>query len=333
MARAWWIVPFLLAACGQPEAERLFPGSGWDTTLVIGSMSAEDSTLLSPEIVVAWGELLAVDQGGTEQVSVFDRSSGRLRWVYGRRGQGPGEVAQVGNLFIDADNHLRVRDSRNKKVLKLSTEGAFLGEQSTQHIPMVSSDPALSGETLFWSQLWPGRPAYLTDVAELEVVDSLVIEWPIPDNLPRAVRISARNRGLPDGWVTALDHGPWFAVIRPADVRIHSYVQSIPFTYRNGPWKALDPMGDTATYGAQDISVVDDEIFMLFGGRPLRFGNPEEPTNLIDVYGVDGGYRRSYQLPFDTDAMATVDGRTFYVLTLVERMYPHLFGLTLTDDN
>ena len=59
---------------------------------------------------------------------------------------------------------------------------------------------------------------------------------------------------------------------------------------------------------------------------------PRRAHDLIDVYGLDGGYRRSYRLPVDTDAMATVDGRTFYVLTPVERMYPHLFGLTLEDE-
>ena len=63
--------------------------------------------------------------------------------------------------------------------------------------------------------------------------------------------------------------------------------------------------------------MVDNEILMLFGGRP-RSGNAEEPTNLIDVCGRDGRYRRSYQGPFDTDAMTTGDGKTFYVLTTVD---------------
>jgi len=72
---------------------------------------------------------------------------------------------------------------------------------------------------------------------------------------------------------------------------------------------------DSARYGATAVRIVRDEIFMLFGGRPRRQEHPAEPTVLIDVYGLDGRYRRSYLLPCDAEGMTTRDGETFYVLT------------------
>ncbi len=57
-----------------------------------------------------------------------------------------------------------------------------------------------------------------------------------------------------------------------------------------------------------------------------------EPTVLIDVYGLDGGYRRSYRLPGDTKAMVTENGQTFYVLTETEDGLPTLLGLRLREE-
>ena len=50
--------------------------------------------------------------------------------------------------------------------------------------------------------------------------------------------------------------------------------------------------------------------------RATRTGySSPAPTVLIDLYGLDGRYRRSYLLPCDAEGMTTRDGETFYVLT------------------
>lgn len=68
----------------------------------------------------------------------------------------------------------------------------------------------------------------------------------------------------------------------------------------------------------------------MFGGRPRRQEHPlGEPTILIDVYGLDGAYRRSYLLPSDTNWMVTEDARTFYVLTETADGLPTLLVLQL----
>ena len=64
-----------------------------------------------------------------------------------------------------------------------------------------------------------------------------------------------------------------------------------------------------------------------FGGRPNRFSRPGAlPTELIDVYGLDGRYRRSYQLPRDTPALVT-DGHIYYVLTRTLDGLPTILAL------
>ena len=67
-----------------------------------------------------------------------------------------------------------------------------------------------------------------------------------------------------------------------------------------------------------------------------RSGNAEEPTNLIDVCGRDGRYRRSYQGPFDTDAMTTGRWEDFLCAyhsgrDLPEPLWPEAQAQELTD--
>ncbi|MGH7480598.1 MAG: hypothetical protein ACRELV_00455, partial [Longimicrobiales bacterium] len=99
-----------------------------------------------------------------------------------------------------------------------------------------------------------------------------------------------------------------------------------PWALKSGP-RLMRAGADSARYGAVSLSVVGDEIFMLFGGRPFRQEHPDEPTRMIDVYGMDGEYRRSYRLPFDTGHMVTDNGELFYVLTYDELGYPFILGL------
>jgi hypothetical protein len=63
---------------------------------------------------------------------------------------------------------------------------------------------------------------------------------------------------------------------------------------------------------------------MLFGGRPKWALHDMELPRVIDTYGLDGGYRRSYRLPFYSWRIAT-DGRTFYVTH--HDPYPAVFAL------
>jgi hypothetical protein len=81
---------------------------------------------------------------------------------------------------------------------------------------------------------------------------------------------------------------------------------------------------DSTSFGAKQLAYVDDEVYMLFGGRPLRPAHPAEATRFIDVYDKAGTYKRSYDLPVDGMGFIT-DGETFFVLTLDP--HPQLLAL------
>ena len=93
-----------------------------------------------------------------------------------------------------------------------------------------------------------------------------------------------------------LELGPGFILYDGDQARFHPYVQAIPWAEKAGP-RLTARRADSARFGAVSVSVDSTEIHMLFGGRPIRAAHPAEPTKLVDVYGLDGSYLRSYELP------------------------------------
>lgn len=327
-----WLGVFGLAALGcngcsgEAPSERVIVATEWDTTLVVGSREVGDTVLISPQRVRAWDGQVVVLERLVREVRVFDLE-GRKRWTFGRRGSGPWEIGSAEEIFVDSDGNLRIWDGGNRKVIRLSPDGRAIDEKYFRNLWGLSTLPIPYGDRFLWTQLATDRPAYITDTAELEVIDSVRIDWPVPEDLPRRPDLMGFSAGFGDGWVTGLWVGPFFAVGGPGGVEFHPYIKKFHFRYAPGRWSAADPSADSAYFGTWDVSVVGEEIFFLSGGRPKTRAHDGEPTRFIDIYGLDGKYRRSYELPFHSRAMSTDDGETFYVLTLVDEVYPHLFGL------
>lgn len=318
--------------CGteMPEGRRVVT-SKWDTILVVGSKSVDDTVLIYPWRVRAWGDQVVVMEDQVQQVRVFN-TVGRHLWTFGRVGQGPGEFLRVSEIHIDRDGHLQIWDDTNRKIIWVAADGTAIDELYFREPWGLSTSPTPYGNRLLWSQISAERPAFITDKEELEVVDSVRIDWPVPEDLPQRADLMGHSAGFEGGWVTGLWQGPLFAVGSADGVEFYPYIKQFHFAYSPGTYRASDPLADSAYYGARDVSVVGEEIFFLSGGRPRRRAHDEEPTLFIDVYGLDGEYRRSYLLPSDTWAMSTEDGETFYVLTLVDEGYPHLLGLRPKPD-
>lgn len=321
------VVGSAMSGCDGPDASgRIIVNEGWDTILAIGSMSVDDTVLISPSAVVVWNGDLAILEAQPQRVRVFS-ATGEDRWTFGSRGQGPGEMLQAYKLMVLRDGNLGVPDGQNRKLVEIDAAGRFVGERYYRDLPGASGNPTRFGNRLIWSQYWPGRPSFITDSDEFAVVDSVEIPWPEPNDQKYRPNISTRTAGSAERWAAALWFGPYFAVGDDHGVSVFPMVETFHWAYAPTPEVQQDHLADSAYIGAWNVALVGDEVFILGGGRPRRAAHGEEPTRLIDVYGVTGDYRRSYELPFASWAFDTADGRTFYVLTEVEGLYPFLFGL------
>lgn len=223
------------------------------------------------------------------------------------------------------DGSLWVLDGENVRLVELSPDGEFLNGRSIQHFPRNPSNMIVFPDKVLFTANHADLGVTAVERGPgLTVLSTKPIPWPADLNWHMNLRVRvARHPSMPDTWAAAFQYGPGFMVHHGDSVAQHRYIDQIPFTIKT-PYIVDRMPGDSARYGALSMAAAGDELFMLFGGRPQRYSHPGEPTNLIDVYGFDGEYRRSYLLPFSTLLMTT-DGETFYFER--DEPYPHLLAL------
>ncbi|MGH7469503.1 MAG: hypothetical protein ACRENP_16250 [Longimicrobiales bacterium] len=308
----------------QNRAERRIVTEHWDTIFQIGGFDPNDTTLVDPGELVLWDSLLvSEDDGSPESVRAFSLS-GEALWTFGRPGSGPGELSTITTLAVGPDGLLWVFDSRNRKVVKLDQLGRLQSEQVI-NLGAFPSQVAATAQTVVMTTQTARMGLILTD-AHLGVLGRSRTPW--PDSVTDAHNLQAHVGAAPGRpiWVIAYQYGPGFVIGDSKSWKAYRYIDPIYFALKSGP-RERTAGADTALYGARSLNVIGDEIFMLFGGRPNRFSRPGAlPTELVDVYGLDGTYRRSLKLPSDTPSMVT-DGETFYVLTRTEEGLPTILAL------
>ncbi len=319
-----------VTACAPAPPGRQILVTQWDTLLILGTQTPTDTSLVRPATILVSGELLFVLEDLDQQVRAFDTETGDRVWTFGRKGEGPGEMAFAYGLGIDPRGNLRIWDSRNRKLLEVDRSGRFLGEVYFRNLWGISGAPEVFGERLVWVQLAEGRPTFVSKLDGGEPVDSVRIQWPIPEHLPYRPNLFSRTAGSSNAWVMGLQLGPYFAVGTADGVHIHPFIEPPPFAYAaNQRLSSRDPAADSARWGARDIGMTDTQILVLTGGRPPKLHYPEEPSRLIDVYGTDGVYQHSLLLPLDAHAFSTPDGETIFVLAspTTGLGVPQIFGL------
>ena len=317
-------------ACSPDDTDghpaRFILSQAWDTTMVVGTTSVDDTVLVDPTRLLVWDDQLVVLESQVQAVRAFNMR-GELRWAFGHAGQGPGEMGHAEEIFVLPNGELGIWDGRNRKVLRLSVSGDLLGEEYFRDLWGVSSSPAPVRDRFIWNQLAPDRPMMISAIDQPVVLDSVTVPWPIPDALPYRPDLAGFMDARDSVWVLGLWVGPYFAVGDGSRVSIHPFAGPHAYAYAQGRWRQNDPLADSAYFGARDVAIAGSRVFFLSGGRPRRRAHPEAPTRFIDAYGLDGRYQGSYELPFASWAFATTDGKTFFAVTNAEGAYPQVIGL------
>lgn len=323
------LAAFIVGACGgeltaRGSQVRRIVAERWDTVFRTGSPAEDDGLIADLQYLEIWGDRIAAADEIDHRVLVFDKQ-GELQWTAGREGHGPEEFGWIYDLEATENGSLWVLDGRNVRLIELSPEGEFLQDHSIQHLPPKINNLVLFPDKLIFTANHADEGVMTVEREPgLTLLSTEPIPWPGDLDWRMHLRVAvARHPTEPDTWAAAFKYGPGFMVFHGDSVAQHVYIDPIHFTLK-APYIPDIVQSDSARYGALAIAAAGDELFMLFGGRPNRYTHPEEPTRLIDVYGFDGAYRRSYKLPFHAELMTT-DGETFYFER--EEPYPHVLAL------
>jgi 6-bladed beta-propeller len=298
------------SGAGVPFGPRNVVSERWDTVFMAGGDTVNDTLFAGPHRIALADGVVIVGDDMVARLIALDRETGRVRWTFGREGGGPEEFRGISDVSVSPEGRIWVVDYGNGRISEISADGTPIGIRPLHHLPATpGSILPLEDRVIAMSQR-AEEPFMELDPNSLEVRTAYGLSWPEPVSERVNTHVWLGGRG--DTWVSAFWLGPGFTVWQDGAPRSHYFREPIPWALRPSP--EIRRMGaDSARFGAVSLDVVDDEIFILFGGRPVRRPHPGEPTVWIDVYALDGGYDRSYHLPFDTHGMAT-DGRTFYLL-------------------
>lgn len=297
--------------------------TAWDTAWTVGG-SSQDSLLLNPFLVAADGSTVYVFEGGATRLLAFEAERGSLRWAAGRSGGGPLEFGRVRDLKLAADRSPALLDIGNRRITRLSAEGALRDE-----IPLP---PIGYAEQM--APLADGRFVLLTDHPDsaFAVVDGsgklaerLALPWKRFAELHPLVRqgsIASSRDG--QSWAFAFSLGDGWMPFRGdrGTEEPRPYVEAAEFPEVVQKTEGNSVTTQLASYtpcSACSVTMDGTDFYAHFGGLT------QHRRRVLDRYDVASGeYRESYLLPVEAIAVAVADG---VVYALVEEPYPTLLAL------
>ena len=273
-----------------------------------------DSVLLHPRVLRAGGDMLYVLDIGRSAVEAFDRD-GRLLWLVGRRGSGPGEFRNVSSMEVGPEGTLWLLDRANARLTGVRRDGSV-------HLELALDEQLLANHRLL--------PIDADHVGLLQMDDPVLTvvhmstgtvvarhnhPWPeygrhhpiAADFLP------VRDAGA--GIVAlAFGFGLGFIVTDYAfdgAGQLHPYIEAMPLpsvrVERTGAREMSTITGPPAVRGAAGGNGL---LYLLFTGSTSRAGR------LLDRYDLRSArYLDSWVLPRPANGLAVL-GDTVYTLEL-----------------
>ncbi len=320
----WLVVPAALFACGDsvnvsdvPPAffrvgagERRVLSVEYDTLWSYGGV--RDTILVAPDVLLAKPDGIYTLDVGTQQVVKFT-FDGDVAWVWGRRGEGPGEVRRVHAMSL-ADNGVVIADSGNERLLWVDSAGHFQREASlrggAEGFGMIDGMATLeSGYVLeSTSALWP----ILLPTGERQ--GSARTPWPELENMHFLQRVGMVVGTGGDEWVFSFLYGNgWIRFDGSVPMATHPFVEHSEFPRlvvrrsREGFTTRTSTRHETRPRRMTfDVKAVGDTLMIL--------SSDARGQRMIDKYDKRSGeYQHSQPLAVNAYKIDFASGRVFVI--------------------
>ncbi|MDQ6612270.1 MAG: 6-bladed beta-propeller [Gemmatimonadota bacterium] len=316
------VVPVTTSISRQPALRRMVRKE-WKPLWRRGGRKEETLFALPREMVASSDGVYVADGGGLE-VFAFD-TAGKLRWKHGRKGAGPGEYLELTDLTLDRSDHLALLDARNGRLTFLEHDGKVKRTLSTGSIGWPSSVCMFANGNLLFTVAAPEHFFMIAD-ANGKLQREQNFPWHASIDAPRFLKSGylSRGRAENDCWFTtvfgfgvariradgAATTSPYIETLAPPVIRV------VPTNAKNRGGEFLDS-GDNAALASFTSG---DTLFVFFMGKPTS----EKP--LLDLYGADGHYIESWNLP-DGERVTYSHGRLYTLVSAMENPMLEAWGI------
>ena len=303
----WSLCLLALAACesvttreaptffSAGSAERLVSPVEYDTLWTYGGF--RDTLLVAPNVLLAKPDGVYVLDVGSQQVMKFT-NDGLVAWVWGERGEGPGEVQRVRAMSATADGVV-IADSDNQRLLWVDSTGTFLREGrirggpeewvgSIEGMATLESGYVLESTTALWPILLP-TGAWQSSARS---------PWPAMGDMHALQRIGMVIGTEHDQWVFSFLYGNgWIKFDGDTPVAAHPFVEHSEFPRvivqqsREGLFVHTSTRHEARPRRMTfDVKAIADTVMILSADIRGR--------RLVDKYDINSGeYQHSQPLP------------------------------------
>jgi len=288
----------LMSGCGEggPAAGRDRPGRqmvdvSWDTLVHVVS-AVDDSLLFSAGRAAADADGFWIADGYGARVARFDWDGHLVRYV-GRRGGGPGELADFRHIDVDDGGRLWVLDVPNNRISGFDVDGAPVDEIPLRDLGWRPDAFAVTSDGqsfLLMETLQELAPVIL----HRDGTSTRGPAIPVPDAKGAwgmALQgLATRERGG-DGWVYAFASGDGFFRLVDENVAgpLTKYPEAVPFpnilrsVSREGSVTSTTTRVTNRKAAAASIAAQDGELYVVFEGETSDNGR------LLDRFDLETG--------------------------------------------
>ena len=155
--------------------------------------SENDTILMVPRIHAVSDRSVIIVDAARQAIVLLDLKNGSVQREFGRRGHGPGELADAARMAVVSQSRIAIFDRENGAIKSYSTDGALLSEHAAG-ISSISSACALSGTAVLIALLGKDDIAHYAADGTMSVAFHRV--WPDQEETEALLRspILVQNR-------------------------------------------------------------------------------------------------------------------------------------------
>ncbi len=301
-------------ASGVP-AERTVLPVDWQPLWKRGG-GDEEQLLAVVSAMLPHAQGVVVADQGTLELQSFSAATGSTEWRVGRKGGGPGEFQDIGDITLDRAGNTVAIDRLLGRLTAISPRGELLPYRAAKALQFAHAICALDDGSIAAVMMRPNR--WITVVRDTLVERSYGFPTELPTGAPDFVKSTFFARGESAGscpLFTLFGYGVGSVRTMSGALQLRPYVRALmPPEFevvkeQSGPAPVTKVTLKSGSTAASRGSVWRDTVMLNFTG------DSASDPRVLDLYDTSGRYLGTWRYPAEGIEIAVYANGTLYTMS------------------